>query len=137
LNAQVHRKQSTPKDWKFEVLTKMVVIQKYQIASEEWLVYARAFLAPDLQPATPLGPKRELLQKTKGVPKRIGKNRPTNEKAGADKNGLGSKPKHLWSIQSWGRTTIGALLTDLFKMNPHQHPRNRHSQRRITMMPAH
>ena len=48
LNAQVHRKQSTPKDWEFEVLTKMVVIQKHQIASEEWLVYARAFLAPDL-----------------------------------------------------------------------------------------
>jgi hypothetical protein len=85
LNSQVHRKQSTPKDWEFEVLTKMVVIQKHQIASEEWLVYASAFLAPDLRQSTPPGPKRDLLQKTTGVPKRIGKNRPTNEKAGADK----------------------------------------------------
>jgi hypothetical protein len=86
LNSQVHRKQSTPKDWEFEVLTKMVVIQKHQIASKEWLVYARAFLAPDLQQSTPRGPKRDLSPKTKGVPKRIGRNRPTNEKAGrADK----------------------------------------------------
>jgi hypothetical protein len=85
LNSQVHRKRSTPKDWEFEVLTKMIVIQKHQIASEEWLVYARAFLAPDLQPSTPLEPKRDLSQKTKGVPKRMGKNRPTNENTGGDK----------------------------------------------------
>ncbi len=34
LNSQVHPIGPTPKDWKFEVLTKMVVIQKQQIASE-------------------------------------------------------------------------------------------------------
>ncbi len=59
------------------MFTKMVVVQKHQIASEEWLIYARAFLAPGLQQSTPLEPK--------GVPKRIGRNRPTNEDAGTDK----------------------------------------------------
>jgi hypothetical protein len=33
MNSQVHRKRSTP-NWMFEVLTKMVVVQKHQIASE-------------------------------------------------------------------------------------------------------
>jgi hypothetical protein len=62
----------------------MVVVQKHQTASEEWLVYARAFLAPGSQQSTPLEPKMDLSQKTKGAPKGIGRNRPTNENAGAD-----------------------------------------------------
>ncbi len=65
LNSQVHPKGPMPKDWKFEVLTKMVVIQKQQIASEEWLAYARAFLAPGLQQSTPQESKRDLAQETK------------------------------------------------------------------------
>jgi hypothetical protein len=69
LNSQVHRKRSTPKDWEFEVLTKMAVVQKHQIASEEWLAYARAFLAPGLQQSTPQESDRDLSQKTKGVAK--------------------------------------------------------------------
>jgi hypothetical protein len=69
LNSQVYRKRSTPKDWVFEVLTKMVVVQKHQIASEEWLVYARAFLAPtsSFQQFTPQESKRDLSQETKGA----------------------------------------------------------------------
>ncbi len=41
LNSQVHPKGPTPKDWNFEVLTKMVVIQKQEIASEEWLTHTQ------------------------------------------------------------------------------------------------
>ncbi len=46
-------KASEPKNWEFEVLTKMVIVKEQQIASEEWLTYARAFLAPSLQQSTP------------------------------------------------------------------------------------
>ncbi len=68
LNAQVHPKGPTPNDWReFEVLTKMVVIQKQQIASEEWLAYARAFLAPGLQQSTPQESNGHLAQETKGA----------------------------------------------------------------------
>jgi hypothetical protein len=46
------------------------------------------------------------------------------------KNEPGSKQKHLWLIQSWCLTMIAGPLIGLFKMNPHQHLRSRHSQRR-------
>jgi hypothetical protein len=75
LNSQVHPKGSTSKDWKFEVSTKMVVIQKQQIASEEWLAYASAFLAPSLQQSTPQESKKDLAQKTKGARQKLGKNK--------------------------------------------------------------
>ncbi len=71
LNSQVHRKRATPNDWEFEVLTKMVVVQKHQIASE-WLVYARGFFAPGLPQSAPQESKRDLSQKTKGA----GRNKP-------------------------------------------------------------
>ncbi len=64
LNSKVHPKGSTPNDWKFEVLTKMAVIQKQKIASEEWLAYASAFLAPSPQQSTP---QESTPQETKGA----------------------------------------------------------------------
>jgi hypothetical protein len=85
LNSQVHRKCSTPNDREFEVLTKMVVVQKHQTASKEWLASARAFLAPGLNQSTPPESKRDLDQKIKGAHQKIGKNKKnTNVNAGTD-----------------------------------------------------
>jgi hypothetical protein len=68
LTLQVHHKcASQPKNWEFEVLTKMVIVKQQQIASEEWLTYARAFLAPSLQQSTPQESNRDLSQETKGA----------------------------------------------------------------------
>ncbi len=114
LNSQVHPKGPTPKDWKFEVLTKMVVIQKQQVASEEWLAcesFPRAWFAAIYTP-------------------RI-KEEPSSG------NESGSKQKHLWLIQSWFWTMIAGPLIGLFKMNPHQHQLSRHFQRRIKTTRAH
>ena len=88
LTLQVHhRSASEPKNWEFEVLTKMVIVKQQQIASEEWLTYARAFLAPSLQQSTPQESNRGLFQGTKGEARqKIRKNKePTNENDGTDK----------------------------------------------------
>jgi hypothetical protein len=87
LTLQVHHKSpSEPKNWQFEVLTKMVIVKQQQIASEEWLTYARAFLAPSLQQSPPQESKRDLSQETKGEARRKNpKNKePTNENNGTD-----------------------------------------------------
>jgi hypothetical protein len=88
LTLQVHhRSASEPKNWEFEVLTKMVIVKQQQIASEEWLTYARAFLAPSVQQSTPQESNRDLSQGTKGEARqKIRKNKePTNENDGTDK----------------------------------------------------
>ena len=54
------------------MLTKMVIVKQQQIASEEWLTYAKAFLAPSLQQSTPQESKRDLSQETKGEARRQG-----------------------------------------------------------------
>ncbi len=61
---------SEPKNWEFEVLAKMVIVKQHKIASEEWLTYARAFLAPSLQQSTSQESKRDLSQETKGEARR-------------------------------------------------------------------
>jgi hypothetical protein len=66
LNSQVHPKCSTPKDWKFEVLTKIVVVQKHKIASKEWLAYARAFLSAWLTAIYTLRIKEGPISENKG-----------------------------------------------------------------------
>ncbi len=52
----------------------MVVIQKQEIASEEWLAYANAFLAPSPQQSTtPQESNRDLSRETKGARSEIRK----------------------------------------------------------------
>jgi hypothetical protein len=87
LNSQVHPKGFTPNGWEFEVLTKMVVIQKQEFASEEWLAYTSAFLAPSQQQSTPQESNRDLSQETKGEARqKIRKNtEPTNYTEGTSK----------------------------------------------------
>ncbi len=46
------------------------------------------------------------------------------------KNESESKRKHLWLIQSWHWAMIAESPIGLFKKNPHQHQRSRHSQRK-------
>jgi hypothetical protein len=75
LTLQVHHKVSEPTNWEFEVLTKMVIVivKEQQIASEEWLTYARVFLAPSIQQSTPQESKRNLAQESKGARPKIEK----------------------------------------------------------------
>ena len=70
-----------------EVLTKMVVIQKQEFASEEWLAYMSASLAPSPQQSTPQESNRDLSQGTKGEARqKIRKNaESTNDTDGTDK----------------------------------------------------
>jgi hypothetical protein len=122
LNAQVHPKGPTPKDWKFEVLTKMAVIQKQQIASEEWLAYARAFLAPGLQQSTPQESNRDLAQETKGAHQKIGKiKNPPMKTPEPIKNESGSKQEHLWLIQSWCWTMIAYWCWTMIAYSKQEH----------------
>ncbi len=68
LTLQVHHKSpSEPKNWEFEVLTKMVIVKQQKIASEEWLTYARAFLAPSPQQSPPQESKQDLSQEKQRV----------------------------------------------------------------------
>ena len=112
----------------------MVIVKQQQIALEEWLTYARAFLAPSLQQSTPQESNRDLLsQGTKGEPRqKIRKNKePTNENDGTDKNESESKRKHLWLIQSWHWTMIAEspistneadILNEGSRQRKHTHP---------------
>jgi hypothetical protein len=108
----------------------MVIVKQQKIASEEWLTYASAFLAPSPQQSPPQESKQDLSQETKGEARR--KNRknkePTNENNGTDKKRIRIESK---AFMAYSGTRIAEPLIDLFKMNPHQHQRSRHSQRRI------
>jgi hypothetical protein len=92
-----------------------------------------------LQQSTPQESNRDLAQETTGArQKKSGKiKNPPMKTPEPIKNESGSKQKHLWLIQSWCWTMIAGPLIGVFKMNPHQHQRSRHSQRRIKTTRAH
>jgi hypothetical protein len=90
LNSQVHRKRSTPKDWEFKVLTKMVNPNPNPCPKTSNCFKRMASLCGDIPcawltaihtPRTKEGP----ISENKGCTPKIGKHKSTNVNAGTDK----------------------------------------------------